>query len=177
MTTILKPNLSLLQIKGKHLWSLVQEQKGIVVEQPSILSSLRSPMPTAMLDPVSLEGAGGAQGTPFSPSEERSPDAVSSASEATEAGERNPLICYLVTIDFLPSDCIMITPYSRQHGLFVCTSPQPPDGSLGYRELFCSSAQRVRQQQPVFLRPKWLSPLPAGSPEARGHRQPVPGQH
>ncbi|XP_056466996.1 ubiquitin carboxyl-terminal hydrolase 32 isoform X2 [Gadus chalcogrammus] len=70
---------------GKHLWSLVQEQKGIVVEQPSILSSLRSPMPTAMLDPVSLEGAGGAQGTPFSPSEERSPDAVSSASEATEA--------------------------------------------------------------------------------------------
>ena len=71
-----------------------------MVEQPSILSSLRSPMPTTMLDPASLEGAGVPQGTPFSPSEERSPDAVSSASEATEAGERDTLFCYLlVTID------------------------------------------------------------------------------
>ncbi|KAG7279753.1 hypothetical protein CRUP_021369 [Coryphaenoides rupestris] len=61
------------------------EQKGIVVEQPSILSSLRSPMPTSMVEPAPPEvTVVGAHGTQFSPCEERSPDAVSSASEATE---------------------------------------------------------------------------------------------
>ncbi|XP_044058436.1 ubiquitin carboxyl-terminal hydrolase 32 isoform X6 [Siniperca chuatsi] len=64
----------------------VQEQKGIVVEQPSILSSLRTPMATATIEPIPPDKLGGL-GTfsPVSPTEERSPDAVSSASEATEA--------------------------------------------------------------------------------------------
>ncbi|KAK5869057.1 hypothetical protein PBY51_010018 [Eleginops maclovinus] len=61
------------------------EHKGIVVEQPSILSSLRTPMATATIEPPPLDRLGGL-GTfgPVSPTEEKSPDAVSSASEATE---------------------------------------------------------------------------------------------
>lgn len=64
----------------------VQEHKGIVVEQPSILSSLRAPMATATVEPAHPDrpGALGSFG-PSSPSEEKSSDAVSSASEATEA--------------------------------------------------------------------------------------------
>uniref|UniRef100_A0A8D0CY08 Ubiquitin carboxyl-terminal hydrolase 32 n=1 Tax=Sander lucioperca TaxID=283035 RepID=A0A8D0CY08_SANLU len=63
------------------------EHKGIVVEQPSILSSLRTPMATATVEPSPPDRLGGL-GTfgPVSPTEERSPDAVSSASEATESG-------------------------------------------------------------------------------------------
>ncbi|XP_032446589.1 ubiquitin carboxyl-terminal hydrolase 32 isoform X6 [Xiphophorus hellerii] len=63
----------------------VQEHKGIVVEQPSILSSLRPLTATATVEPANPDRPGGL-GTfgPFSPSEEKSPDAVSSASEATE---------------------------------------------------------------------------------------------
>uniref|UniRef100_A0A7N6BGZ7 Ubiquitin carboxyl-terminal hydrolase 32 n=1 Tax=Anabas testudineus TaxID=64144 RepID=A0A7N6BGZ7_ANATE len=62
------------------------EHKGIVVEQPSILSSLRTPMATATIEPALPDRLGGL-GTfsTVSPTEERSPDAVSSASEATEA--------------------------------------------------------------------------------------------
>ncbi|XP_075993223.1 ubiquitin carboxyl-terminal hydrolase 32 isoform X3 [Genypterus blacodes] len=58
------------------------EHKGIVVEQPSILSSLRSPstVESALLDRLGGPGAL----SQMSPTEERSPDAVSSASEATE---------------------------------------------------------------------------------------------
>ncbi|XP_034723885.1 ubiquitin carboxyl-terminal hydrolase 32 isoform X5 [Etheostoma cragini] len=61
------------------------EHKGIVVEQPSILSSLRTPMATGSIELSPPDGLGGL-GTfgPVSPTEERSPDAVSSASEATE---------------------------------------------------------------------------------------------
>ncbi|AWO98445.1 Ubiquitin carboxyl-terminal hydrolase [Scophthalmus maximus] len=61
------------------------EHKGIVVEQPSILSSLRSPMATATIESEPPDRLGGL-GTfsTVSPTEERSPDAVSSASEATE---------------------------------------------------------------------------------------------
>uniref|UniRef100_A0A8D3AVW5 ubiquitinyl hydrolase 1 n=1 Tax=Scophthalmus maximus TaxID=52904 RepID=A0A8D3AVW5_SCOMX len=63
------------------------EHKGIVVEQPSILSSLRSPMATATIESEPPDRLGGL-GTfsTVSPTEERSPDAVSSASEATETG-------------------------------------------------------------------------------------------
>uniref|UniRef100_A0A3Q3XKY1 Ubiquitin carboxyl-terminal hydrolase 32 n=1 Tax=Mola mola TaxID=94237 RepID=A0A3Q3XKY1_MOLML len=63
------------------------EHKGIVMEQPSIFSSLRSPMATATVEPTPPDRLGGL-GTfsQVSPTEERSPDAVSSASEATEAG-------------------------------------------------------------------------------------------
>ncbi|XP_040901729.1 ubiquitin carboxyl-terminal hydrolase 32 isoform X4 [Toxotes jaculatrix] len=62
------------------------EHKGIVVEQPSILSSLRSPMATAIIEPTPPDRLGGLGtfSSPVSPTEERSPDAVSSASEATE---------------------------------------------------------------------------------------------
>lgn len=58
------------------------EQKGIVVEQPSVLSSLRSTAPPACPDSDS-RGAWSPQSS-MSPSEERSPDTLSSASEATE---------------------------------------------------------------------------------------------
>ncbi|XP_034024912.1 ubiquitin carboxyl-terminal hydrolase 32 [Thalassophryne amazonica] len=56
--------------------------KGIVVEQPSILSSLRTPMSMPALESVLVERL--EVFSPVSPTEERSPDAVSSASEATE---------------------------------------------------------------------------------------------
>lgn len=57
-----------------------------MVEQPSILTSLRSP--TASVEPAPPDRLGGL-GTfgAVSPTEERSPDAVSSASEATETGQ------------------------------------------------------------------------------------------
>ncbi|XP_029922216.1 ubiquitin carboxyl-terminal hydrolase 32 isoform X5 [Myripristis murdjan] len=61
------------------------EHKGIVVEQPSILSSLRTPLGTATVEPAPPDRLGGLGVLNLvSPSEERSPDAVSSASEATE---------------------------------------------------------------------------------------------
>ncbi|XP_068173192.1 ubiquitin carboxyl-terminal hydrolase 32 isoform X2 [Antennarius striatus] len=59
------------------------EQKGIVVEQPSVLNSLRTPGSEPTL-PERLGALGG-----FSwvgPAEERSPEGVCSASEATESG-------------------------------------------------------------------------------------------
>ncbi|KAM3615781.1 uncharacterized protein V6R79_007674 [Siganus canaliculatus] len=62
------------------------EHKGIVVEQPSILSSLRSPMGSATVEPATPDRLGGLGiFSQVSPTEERSPDAVSSASEATES--------------------------------------------------------------------------------------------
>ncbi|XP_036821530.1 ubiquitin carboxyl-terminal hydrolase 32 isoform X2 [Oncorhynchus mykiss] len=63
------------------------DRKSIVVDQPSILSSLRNPQASATVEPAPLEpGVGEGLGvpSPASTSEERSPDAVSSASEATE---------------------------------------------------------------------------------------------
>uniref|UniRef100_A0A3B4VLZ5 ubiquitinyl hydrolase 1 n=1 Tax=Seriola dumerili TaxID=41447 RepID=A0A3B4VLZ5_SERDU len=69
----------------------VKYHKGIVVEQPSIMTSLRSPMATATIEPAPPDRLGGLGGlgtfSPVSPTEERSPDAVSSASEATETGQ------------------------------------------------------------------------------------------
>ncbi|XP_034723884.1 ubiquitin carboxyl-terminal hydrolase 32 isoform X4 [Etheostoma cragini] len=69
------------------------EHKGIVVEQPSILSSLRTPMATGSIELSPPDGLGGL-GTfgPVSPTEERSPDAVSSASEATEIAALSPQV-------------------------------------------------------------------------------------
>uniref|UniRef100_A0A8C4EFH0 Ubiquitin carboxyl-terminal hydrolase 32 n=1 Tax=Dicentrarchus labrax TaxID=13489 RepID=A0A8C4EFH0_DICLA len=68
---------------------------GIVVEQPSILSSLRTPMATATIEPTPPDRLGGL-GTfsPVSPTEERSPDAVSSASEATETAPSATESCF-----------------------------------------------------------------------------------
>ncbi|XP_028319890.1 ubiquitin carboxyl-terminal hydrolase 32 isoform X2 [Gouania willdenowi] len=58
------------------------EHKGIVVEQPAILSSYKTNATVETIHPDRLGGLG--VFGPVSPSEERSPDAVSSASEATE---------------------------------------------------------------------------------------------
>lgn len=59
------------------------DHKGIVMEQPSILGSLRTP--TAGVEPIPPDRLTGLRSySPSSPTEERSPDALSSASEATE---------------------------------------------------------------------------------------------
>ncbi|KAF0030345.1 hypothetical protein F2P81_017076 [Scophthalmus maximus] len=86
-------------LANEFLNLLFQEHKGIVVEQPSILSSLRSPMTTATIESEPPDRLGGL-GTfsTVSPTEERSPDAVSSASEATETAviqlvRKVPLVC------------------------------------------------------------------------------------
>ncbi|XP_051254025.1 ubiquitin carboxyl-terminal hydrolase 32 isoform X1 [Dicentrarchus labrax] len=86
----------------------VQEHKGIVVEQPSILSSLRTPMATATIEPTPPDRLGGL-GTfsPVSPTEERSPDAVSSASEATETAALSPQVAPSAT-----ESC-----FARQHNV------------------------------------------------------------
>ncbi|XP_037533681.1 ubiquitin carboxyl-terminal hydrolase 32 [Nematolebias whitei] len=61
------------------------EHKFIVVEQPSILSSLRTHMATATMEPPAPDRLGGlGYFGSFSPSADKSPDAVSTASEATE---------------------------------------------------------------------------------------------
>uniref|UniRef100_A0A671VHG1 Ubiquitin carboxyl-terminal hydrolase 32 n=1 Tax=Sparus aurata TaxID=8175 RepID=A0A671VHG1_SPAAU len=65
------------------------------VQEPSILSSLRTPMATATIEPIPPDRLGGL-GTfsPVSPTEERSPDAVSSASEATEIAPSATESCF-----------------------------------------------------------------------------------
>ncbi|XP_013889081.1 ubiquitin carboxyl-terminal hydrolase 32 [Austrofundulus limnaeus] len=69
------------------------EHKGIVVEQPSILSSFRTPMATATVEPTPPDRLGGLGSFgSLSPSEEKSPDAVSTASEATETAVLSPQI-------------------------------------------------------------------------------------
>uniref|UniRef100_A0A3Q2NNG2 Ubiquitin carboxyl-terminal hydrolase 32 n=1 Tax=Fundulus heteroclitus TaxID=8078 RepID=A0A3Q2NNG2_FUNHE len=80
------------------------EHKGIVVEQPSILSSFRTPMATATVEPAQPDRHGGLGSFgPSSPSEEKSPDAVSSASEATETAtdfstEQRLFVCVCVCL-------------------------------------------------------------------------------
>ena len=90
----------------------VQEHKGIVVEQPSILSSLRTPMATATIEPIPPDRLGGL-GTfsPVSPTEERSPDAVSSASEATEIGQSSQITNQKPSMAFKtkPQSCTLMS--------------------------------------------------------------------
>lgn len=57
------------------------------------------------------------------------------------------------------------------------SSPEPPGSSLCYRELFCPSAQRIRQQQSVFFWSQRPPPLPAGSTKTWSHRQPASSHH
>ncbi|XP_029301787.1 ubiquitin carboxyl-terminal hydrolase 32 isoform X6 [Cottoperca gobio] len=83
----------------------VQEHKGIVVEQPSILSSLRTPMATTTIEPIPPDRLG--TFSPVSPTEERSPDAVSSASEATETAALSPQVAPSAT-----DSC-----FARQHNV------------------------------------------------------------
>ncbi|XP_029301788.1 ubiquitin carboxyl-terminal hydrolase 32 isoform X7 [Cottoperca gobio] len=81
------------------------EHKGIVVEQPSILSSLRTPMATTTIEPIPPDRLG--TFSPVSPTEERSPDAVSSASEATETAALSPQVAPSAT-----DSC-----FARQHNV------------------------------------------------------------
>ncbi|XP_041733827.2 ubiquitin carboxyl-terminal hydrolase 32 isoform X2 [Coregonus clupeaformis] len=97
----LKPgdNWFLISSQWWTLWKdyVKYDQKSIVVDQPSILSSLRNPQASATVEPAPLEpGVGGGLGvpSPASPSEKRSPDAVSSASEATETLSTATEICF-----------------------------------------------------------------------------------
>lgn len=158
-----------------------------MLEQPSLLSSLRNSVIARTAEPVSLDRLGGL-GTfsSVSPTEERSPDCVSSASEATEAGQYpwkhphqtpklNLLILYLrLKIFFcLVSLCV----WSLCTSPSCPSSPEPPGSSLQHRELFRPSAQHIREQQSVFFWSQRPPPLPAGSTKTRGHRQPVSGQH
>ncbi|XP_064831418.1 ubiquitin carboxyl-terminal hydrolase 32-like [Oncorhynchus masou masou] len=88
----LQPGESRFLISGQwwKLWKghVNYDRKSIVVDQPSVLSSLRNPQASATVEPAPLEPGGG-EGlgvpSPASPSEERSPDAVSRVSEATES--------------------------------------------------------------------------------------------
>uniref|UniRef100_A0A673Y7D4 Ubiquitin carboxyl-terminal hydrolase 32 n=1 Tax=Salmo trutta TaxID=8032 RepID=A0A673Y7D4_SALTR len=78
------------------------DHKSIVVDQPSILSSLRNPQASATVGPAPLEpgvgvrwvGDGLGVPSPASASEERSPDAVSTAFEATETQSTATEICF-----------------------------------------------------------------------------------
>lgn len=57
------------------------------------------------------------------------------------------------------------------------SSYEPPGSSIRDRELFCSSAQRFRQQQSVFFWSQRPPPLPAGGTKTWSHRQPASGHH
>lgn len=57
------------------------------------------------------------------------------------------------------------------------SSHEPPGSSLQHGELFCPSAQHIRQQQSVFFWSQRPHRLTAGCTKTRGHRQPVSGQH
>ncbi|XP_056905992.1 ubiquitin carboxyl-terminal hydrolase 32 isoform X2 [Takifugu flavidus] len=71
----------------------VQEHKGIVLEQPSLLSSLRNSVNASTVEPLLPDRLGGLGTFSFvSPSEERSPDGVSSSSEATETAALSPQV-------------------------------------------------------------------------------------
>ncbi|KAK6296272.1 hypothetical protein J4Q44_G00339850 [Coregonus suidteri] len=99
----LKPgdNWFLISSQWWTLWKdyVKYDQKSIVVDQPSILSSLRNPQASATVEPAPLEPGIGVRGglgvpSPASPSEKRSSDAVSSASEATETLSTATEICF-----------------------------------------------------------------------------------
>ncbi|XP_070983191.1 ubiquitin carboxyl-terminal hydrolase 32-like [Oncorhynchus clarkii lewisi] len=82
-------NRFLISSQWWKLWKdhVKYDHKSILVDQPSVLSSLRNPQASATVEPAPLEpGVGEGLGvpSPASPSEERSPDAVFSVSEATE---------------------------------------------------------------------------------------------
>ncbi|KAM6946311.1 ubiquitin carboxyl-terminal hydrolase 32 [Aplochiton taeniatus] len=80
-------NWFLISMQWWQLWKdyVKYDRRGIVVEQPSIFSSLRSPQATSSVEPAPMERAGPGGSSPASsPAEERSPGALSSASEASE---------------------------------------------------------------------------------------------
>lgn len=164
-----------------------------MLEQPSLLSSLRNAVTASTVEPMPPDRLGGL-GTfsSLSPTEERSPDGVSSASEATEAGQDPDFsqnaagVCHRNTLTD-PSIQLADSLFTFENlFLFVWSpcaspscpsSPEPPGSSLQHRELFRPSAQHIREQQSVFFWSQRPPPLTAGSTKTRGHRQPVSGQH
>uniref|UniRef100_A0A8K9V9X1 Ubiquitin carboxyl-terminal hydrolase 32 n=1 Tax=Oncorhynchus mykiss TaxID=8022 RepID=A0A8K9V9X1_ONCMY len=83
------------------------DHKSILMDQPSVLSSLRNPQASATVEPAPLEpGVGEGLGvpSPASPTEERSPDAVFSVSEAPsltmEGGRLNQSLQLVAGKDF-----------------------------------------------------------------------------
>uniref|UniRef100_A0A673W5E5 Ubiquitin carboxyl-terminal hydrolase 32 n=1 Tax=Salmo trutta TaxID=8032 RepID=A0A673W5E5_SALTR len=108
------------------------DHKSIVVDQPSILSSLRNPQASATVEPAPLKpGVGESLGvpSPASPSEERSPNAVSSASEATESHNTATEICF-----------------ARQHN--VSDNNQCFSGSNGHIPSLSQSQSQLAAQRP-----------------------------
>lgn len=165
----------------------VQEHKGIVMEQPSLLSSLRNSVTASTVEPL-LGGLG--TFSSVSPTDERSPDGVSSSSEATETGWYSHFpqeFCRCLSWKHLNRN-LNETKSSSLKNIFLyiffscmcpflsCpSSPESPGSSLQHRELFCPSAQHIRQQQSVFFGSQRAHTLTAGSTKTRGHRQPVSG--
>lgn len=158
-----------------------------MLEQPSLLSSLRNSVNASTVEPLLPDRLGGLGTFSFvTPTEERSPDGVSSSSEATETGwyARFSPECFRcfswkhLNEPLIPSlkifFCLL---FLRVCGPSCPSSPEPPGSSPQHRELFCPSAQHIRQQQSVFFWSQRLHPLTAGCTKTRGHRQPVSGQH
>eukprot|EP00063_Salmo_salar_P096121 XP_014070956.1 PREDICTED: ubiquitin carboxyl-terminal hydrolase 32-like [Salmo salar] len=113
------------------------DHKSIVVDQPSILSSLRNPQASATVEPAPLKpGVGGSLGvpSPASPSEDRSPNALSSASEATETHNT------VVTTQTGPSATEIC--FARQH------NNQCFSGSNGHIPSLSQSQSQLAAQRP-----------------------------
>ncbi|XP_055004073.1 ubiquitin carboxyl-terminal hydrolase 32 isoform X2 [Boleophthalmus pectinirostris] len=137
------------------------EQKGIVVEQPSVLSSLRSTAP-----PVCSEADGRGAWSPqssVSPSEERSPDTLSSASEATET-----------TLGPLPSSASESC-FARPH--HASENPQCFSAPNGHLPQLCPQRPAAIDNQPLVN----MDPIKAPTLTMEGGRlkrslQLVPGR-
>uniref|UniRef100_A0A673W6C9 ubiquitinyl hydrolase 1 n=1 Tax=Salmo trutta TaxID=8032 RepID=A0A673W6C9_SALTR len=124
-------------------WKLWKDyvRYSIVVDQPSILSSLRNPQASATVEPAPLKpGVGESLGvpSPASPSEERSPNAVSSASEATESHNT------VVTTQTGPSATEIC--FARQHN--VSDNNQCFSGSNGHIPSLSQSQSQLAAQRP-----------------------------
>eukprot|EP00063_Salmo_salar_P044271 XP_014019106.1 PREDICTED: ubiquitin carboxyl-terminal hydrolase 32-like isoform X1 [Salmo salar] len=122
------------------------DHKSIVVDQPSILSSLRNPQASATVGPAPLEpgvgvrwvGDGLGVPSPASASEERSPDAVSSASEATETHST------VVTPQAGPSATEIC--FARQHNM--SDNNQCFSGANGHIPSLSQSQSQLAAQRP-----------------------------
>uniref|UniRef100_A0A3B4B8A3 ubiquitinyl hydrolase 1 n=1 Tax=Periophthalmus magnuspinnatus TaxID=409849 RepID=A0A3B4B8A3_9GOBI len=137
------------------------EQKGIVVEQPSVLSSLRSTAPPVCPEADS-RGAWSPQSS-VSPSEERSPDTLSSASEATET-----------TVGPLPSSASESC-FARPH--HASENPQCFSAPNGHLPQLCPQRPAAIDNQPLVN----MDPIKAPTLTMEGGRlkrslQLVPGR-
>uniref|UniRef100_A0AAV2J1G7 Ubiquitin carboxyl-terminal hydrolase 32 n=1 Tax=Knipowitschia caucasica TaxID=637954 RepID=A0AAV2J1G7_KNICA len=136
------------------------EQKGIVVEQPSVLSSLRSSAPPVCAE-ADCRGAWSPQSS-LSP-DERSPDTLSSASEATETA--------LAPLPSPSSDSC----FSRAHP--SSENPQCFSGQNGHLPQLCPQRPAAIDNQPLVN----MDPIKAPTLTMEGGRlkrslQLVPGR-